>query len=313
MKDSMKFASGMIAFLVLFILGIVLLITEVIGIGVFSVIVVLSIAMIFLPIMFFKGRIISVDHESLKISAPFINMEIPLRSIDAIYTFNEFKPYLRSFGYSGLHCRSGLFEHKVYGGVECAYDDRVPLYIMILSGKKRTVINMRTLEETKDLLQKLTTLSGKEVIEETVEMTEECKKKSKRRLIIVCSISAVAIIALIVGIVLAMTVGSVDVTLTDSDVEIDASLKSEISIPYSDITYIELRNDIDYGHRVIGTANDKVLIGDFENDEFGRYTLAVYKDTSKAIVIHTAEEIYVTNLSDDGSTEELYQDLLTRI
>ena len=240
-------------------------------------------------------------------------MEIPLKSIDSIHTFDVFKPYLRSWGYKGLHCRSGLFEHKTYGGVGCAFDDRVPLYIMIVSGKRKTVINMRTLEETKDLLMRLTTLSGKEVTEDITSEKEECKKKSKRRLIIVCTISAVAAIALVVGIVFSMTMGSVNVTLTDSDVEIDASLKSEISIPYSDITYIELRDDVDYGHRVIGTSNSKVLIGDFENDEFGRYTLAVYKDTSKAIVIHTAEEIYVTNLSDDGSTEELYQDLLTRI
>ena len=313
MKDSMKFASGMIMFTVLFILGLVLLLTEKIGTGIYLIFVIASIAALLVPILFFKRRAISIDQESIRISAPFIDMEIPLKSIDSIHTFDVFKPYLRSWGYKGLHCSSGLFEHKTYGGVGCAFDNRVPLYIMIVSGKRKTVINMRTLEETKDLLMRLTTLSGKEVTEDIASGTEECKKKSKRRLIIVCSISAVAAIALVVGIVFSMTMGSVNVTLTDSDVEIDASLKSEISIPYSDITYIELRNDIDYGHRVIGTANNKVLIGDFENDEFGRYTLAVYKDTSKAIVIHTAEEIYVTNLSDDGSTEELYQDLLTRI
>ena len=309
----MKFASGMIMFTVLFILGLVLLLTEKIGTGIYLIFVIASIAALLVPILFFKGRTISIDPESIRISAPFIDMEIPLKSIDSIHTFDVFKPYLRSWGYKGLHCRSGLFEHKTYGGVGCAFDDRVPLYIMIVSGKRKTVINMRTLEETKDLLMRLTTLSGKEVTEDIASGTEECKKKSKRRLIIVCTISAVAAIALVVGIVFSMTMGSVNVTLTDSDVEIDASLKSEISIPYSDITYIELRDDVDYGHRVIGTSNSKVLIGDFENDEFGRYTLAVYKDTSKAIVIHTAEEIYVTNLSDDGSTEELYQDLLTRI
>ena len=309
----MKFASGMIMFTVLFILGLVLLLTEKIGTGIYLIFVIASIAALLVPILFFKGRTISIDPESIRISAPFIDMEIPLKSIDSIHTFDVFKPYLRSWGYKGLHCSSGLFEHKTYGGVGCAFDDRVPLYIMIVSGKRKTVINMRTLEETKDLLMRLTTLSGKEVTEDIASGTEECKKKSKRRLIIVCTISAVAAIALVVGIVFSMTMGSVNVTLTDSDVEIDASLKSEISIPYSDITYIELRDDVDYGHRVIGTSNSKVLIGDFENDEFGRYTLAVYKDTSKAIVIHTAEEIYVTNLSDDGSTEELYQDLLTRI
>ena len=309
----MKFASGMIMFTVLFILGLVLLLTEKIGTGIYLIFVIASIAALLVPILFFKGRTISIDPESIRISAPFIDMEIPLKSIDSIHTFDVFKPYLRSWGYKGLHCSSGLFEHKTYGGVGCAFDDRVPLYIMIVSGKRKTVINMRTLEETKDLLMRLTTLSGKEVTEDITSEKEECKKKSKRRLIIVCTISAVAAIALVVGIVFSMTMGSVNVTLTDSDVEIDASLKSEISIPYSDITYIELRDDVDYGHRVIGTSNSKVLIGDFENDEFGRYTLAVYKDTSKAIVIHTAEEIYVTNLSDDGSTEELYQDLLTRI
>ena len=313
MKDSMKFASGMIMFTVLFILGLVLLLTEKIGTGIYLIFVIASIAALLVPILFSKRRAISIDQESIRISAPFIDMEIPLKSIDSIHTFDVFKPYLRSWGYKGLHCSSGLFEYKTYGGVGCAFDNRVPLYIMIVSGKRKTVINMRTLEETKDLLMRLTTLSGKEVTEDIASGTEECKKKSKRRLIIVCSISAVAAIALVVGIVLSMTMGSVNVTLTDSDVEIDASLKSEISIPYSDITYIELRTDIDYGHRVIGTSTSKVLIGDFDNDEFGRYTLAVYKDTSKAIVIHTAEEVYVTNLSDDGSTEELYQDLLTRI
>ena len=313
MKDSMKFASGMIMFTVLFILGLVLLLTEKIGTGIYLIFVLASIAALLVPILFFKGRAISIDQESIRISAPFIDMEIPLKSIDSIHTFDVFKPYLRSWGYKGLHCSSGLFEHKTYGGVGCAFDNRVPLYIMIVSGKRKTVINMRTLEETKDLLMRLTTLSGKEVTEDIASGTEECKKKSKRRLIIVCSISAVAAIALVVGIVFSMTMGSVNITLTDSDVEIDASLKSEISIPYSDITYIELRDDVDYGHRVIGISNSKILVGDFDNDEFGRYTPAVYKGVSKSIVIHTTDETYVVNLSDNGSTEELYQDLMTKI
>ena len=72
-------------------------------------------------------------------------------------------------------------------------------------------------------------------------------------------------------------------------------------------------SDIDYGTRTMGMSNIKVLTGSFDNDEFGRYRLAVYKDVSEAIVIHTADEIYVVNVDSSESTIRLFNELSSKV
>lgn len=312
MKDSVKFGLVVLLSVLAIFIGIILMAIELIGAGVFIAIVTISLIVLLIPILLFKERKIVLSESSISVKAPFMALDIPLSSIDSIHTINPFFPIVRVFGYSGLHIRCGDFIHKNIGNVMCAFDDRVPLLIMITSGKKRVAINMKTLEETESLLKGLVESTGLTVTDYETSLSEEDKRANKRMMrIIIAAISVTVIICAILAVAL-MFVGSVDVTLTDSEIEIDATLMNE-SIAYADITSVELRDDIGYGSRIVGMANMKIKTGSFENNEFDRYRLAVYNDTSKAIVVHTSDQTYVFNLSTSESTEELYTEILSKL
>ena len=313
MKDSMKMLASIVAGTVMIAILLILLIMEVIGVGVFVALTIVATVVMIIPVFTFKKRTITFDKKGISIVAPFVTMDIPFDRIDSIHTYENIGINLRTFGYSGIHVRCGNFISKELGDVTCAYDDRVPLKILIVSGKKKMVFNKGTLEETLELLNQLSEHTGKD-IERSVGYVptpeERASTKKKYKIAIGAVIGVTVAIVALVGIM--MFIGSVDVTLTDTHVEIDATMMNE-EIPYSDITLVELRSDIDYGTRTMGMSNSKVLIGSFDNDEFGRYRLAVYRDVSEAIVIHTADEIYVVNVDSSESTIRLFNELSSKV
>ena len=207
-------------------------------------------------------------------------------------------------------------EHTVIDGrlfcAVCVCDEKIPMFIMIVTEKKKVILNLESLDSTKLLLSQIESQCGKKAVKEEYVLSDEEKRKNKRntRIAIGAFVSVIAIVAVIVIIV--MSIGSVNVILTDTDMEIDATMMNK-TIPYSEIDSVEIVTDLDYGYRVAGTSNSKVLTGSFENDVFGRYYLAVYKDVSESIVVHTAEKVYVVNLVDSESTVNLYNELLTHL
>lgn len=309
----MKFAIGLTISASLIVLSIALLAMDLIGIGLFIALISSSIVVLVLPIFFLKGTVIDFDGDSLRIDAPMANVNIPLDRIESVRIYEKVSFGIKTFGYNGLRRRSGDFTNAEFGTYTCACDTRVPLYIFVKSGKKKVLFNLNTLESTRAAFETLRSKVSCEVTTEPYVMTmEEKAATSRRKKVIICSTVAIGcVICAIIAFV--MLTGSVNVTLTDSEVDVDASFTSDFSIEYTDITYIELRDDLDYGKRIIGAANSKVLTGTFNNDEFGKYKLAVNKSVSECVVIHTDKETYVVNCDSDESTIEMYNELLTKI
>ncbi|MGN0099101.1 MAG: hypothetical protein ACI38Y_07235, partial [Candidatus Methanomethylophilaceae archaeon] len=81
-------------------------------------------------------------------------------------------------------------------------------------------------------------------------------------------------------------------------------------VDYGEIAYVELRTDMDYGDRVGGLGNGKVLTGNFRNDEFGKYRLAIWRAVDECIVVHTTGKTVVFNLENGDTTRAFYEDLL---
>ena len=313
MKDSIKFAIGLAISMTLFVLGISLLNMDLIGIGVFVALISSSIVILVLPVFLFKGAVIDLDGDSLRVEAPMANVNIPFDRIENVRIYEKVSLGVRTFGYSGLRRRSGDYTNAEFGTYTCACDTRVPLYIFVKSGKKKVLFNLNTLESTRSAFETLRSKVSCEVTTEPYIMTmEEKAATSRRKKVIICSTVAIGCVICAI-IAFSMLTGSVNVTLTDSEVDVEASFTSDFSIEYTDITYIELRDDLDYGKRIIGTANSKVLTGTFNNDEFGKYKLAVNKSVSGCVVIHTDKETYVVNCDSDESTIGMYNELLTKI
>ena len=106
--------------------------------------------------------------------------------------------------------------------------------------------------------------------------------------------------------------GSVHATLDDEGLRIDGPSANR-NLSYEDMVSIELREDLNLGGRVGGFGGTKVLGGNFNNEEFGDYTLACYKAVRTYIVIEPEEgKMLVFNLDGVEETVDFYNELLEK-
>jgi hypothetical protein len=64
--------------------------------------------------------------------------------------------------------------------------------------------------------------------------------------------------------------------------------------------------------RTMGFNSARLLLGLFENDEFGSYTRYTYTDPDAGIVIHSGSKVLVLSGKDAAETREIYQQLVQR-
>ena len=121
----------------------------------------------------------------------------------------------------------------------------------------------------------------------------------------------VAVIFIAVGIFLC--VGNITVTCGDDALTVDATYWDEISIDYADIDSIEFRQTDDPGSRVWGLGSFRLLLGTFQNEEFGNYTRYSYTAPEACIVLTVDGKTLVIADKDSESTEALYKQLLQKI
>lgn len=138
------------------------------------------------------------------------------------------------------------------------------------------------------------------------------QKKRFRVTMAIAVVTGVMLVICVVSTIVALGSESVSTDLNARDLRIEAPFVDE-SVPYQDINGLELRNDVDYGSRSSGYAGDHLLSGNFRNDEFGNYKLAVHKATDECIVVHQGGGILVFNLDSSDKTEQFYDDLSSRI
>ena len=84
------------------------------------------------------------------------------------------------------------------------------------------------------------------------------------------------------------------------------------AVTYSEMTEIGLKEEFDYGSAAGGSENSRCRYGAWKNEAYGAYTLAVRKETKKAIVIKAGERVVVFNAEDDQTTETLYEAILQK-
>lgn len=138
----------------------------------------------------------------------------------------------------------------------------------------------------------------------------ERKKQDKVTMIIVCAV--IGIILIICAFV--MFTGKIDVSVGNDALEIDATFYSKETIAYSDIASIEYRTEFKGGMRVMGFASARLLMGTFENDEFGKYSRFSYTKNNDEIIINLKSGgKVVVNCETEAETRELYESLGNKI
>ena len=314
MNDSSKFWIAVAVSTALILLDVALIIVSAIPMWLFWVILIASIVLVFIPVLSFKGAQASVSDGHLRIKAPFVDLDIPLSSIQALEYRTTFDIGLRMYGYGGISSGSGDFTNKEFGAYTFAGSKKIPLFIIVRhSGRKILAFNVGDEAETMSVYRALsegTNAGG------TVVSAEESRKaamghRSMRNVMI--AITAICIVVVVAIVAVVMVSGHVDVRMDEDSLEIDATMMHE-DIPFDEISHIELRDDVDYGMRTGGFGGMDISSGNFRNDEFGDYRLAIHNDVDLCIVVHMRDgDTVVFNLGDRESTESFYQDLLDRL
>lgn len=137
----------------------------------------------------------------------------------------------------------------------------------------------------------------------------EMTPQRKRSMIISLAITG----ATLVFVVIIMFTGSIRAEAGADALKLDASFGYSLTLPYDEIDRMELREENVDGTRVNGVGSGKLLLGTFQNAEFGLHTRYTYTDSGCAIVIFSGERTLVLALETDEETRALYETLLERL
>ncbi len=125
--------------------------------------------------------------------------------------------------------------------------------------------------------------------------------------------SLIVVSVIVLGIFFVMFTGNIEFDLDDDSIDIDASFWSDVEIDYGKIERAELREDVAVGMKVNGFNSARLLLGGFENEEFGRYTRFSYRGADTVIVIHGEGGVLVIAEKNDTATRALYDKLVEKI
>ena len=143
--------------------------------------------------------------------------------------------------------------------------------------------------------------------------TESQVNKDLKKHPVLLAVTAVLVTVILVGVGFIMFPGDISYTCTEDALLIDADYHSDSVVPYEKIDSIELRNDVSAGVREWGFASARLLMGWFDNDEYGSHTRYSYTHTGSNIVLTCGEDILILSAEDEEATRALYEELLTKI
>lgn len=125
--------------------------------------------------------------------------------------------------------------------------------------------------------------------------------------------SAVFLAVLLFFMILLLFTGDLEFTLLENSFSVKADWYSDITIRYETIESIEYREGNVPGLRVGGFGSFRLLMGFFENEEFGTHTRYTYYDPESCIVLTVRGKAVVLSGKTAEETLALYNTLLEKI
>ena len=154
-------------------------------------------------------------------------------------------------------------------------------------------------------------LAGKQRKAGTYTESQVSQKLKKHPVILAVSMVMVALI--LAGVAFIMFTGDITYTCTDTALTIEADFHEDSTVSYELIDSIEFRETSPEGIREWGFASARLMMGWFQNDEFGGHTRYSYTGTDAYIVISCGEDVLVLNADTEEATRVLYEELLARL
>lgn len=116
----------------------------------------------------------------------------------------------------------------------------------------------------------------------------------------------------LIGTAVLLFTGDIRVSCKDTSLKIDADYWKDLEIDYAEIDAVTYREAFDRGVRTNGYGSFKLLMGAFENEELGAYTLYAYTGAEEYVVLESGGKTLVIGMEDADETRELYQEILDR-
>ena len=126
-------------------------------------------------------------------------------------------------------------------------------------------------------------------------------------------ISLIAVPLVLIFAAVVMFSGNVEVNYEETSFTIEASFWSDLTVEYDAITSIDYREDGVPGSRANGVGSARLLVGMFQNEEFGNYTRYTYTGESSCVVLDVEGKILVINGSNTSATKAIYETLQAKI
>lgn len=122
--------------------------------------------------------------------------------------------------------------------------------------------------------------------------------------------AALALLLIFMAVIL--FTGDVEYEFQDRGFIIEGDYYNNYSVLYEDIRSVELREDNVPGVRVGGFGSLRLLMGYFQNEEFGTYVRYTYYKPESCVVLKTDSKTIVLSGVNAESTRSLYAELLER-
>ena len=126
-------------------------------------------------------------------------------------------------------------------------------------------------------------------------------------------ITLITLPLVLVLVVVIMFTGDVNVSYEETAFTIEASFWSDLTVEYDAITDLQYQEEGVPGTRANGVGSARLLVGMFQNDEFGNYTRYTYTQTNPCIVLEVEGKILVINGIDEAATKVIYETLQSKI
>lgn len=125
-------------------------------------------------------------------------------------------------------------------------------------------------------------------------------------------IGTVAGLLILAFVLVALFAGSVETSFSDDYFSIKASFYDDLTVAYDRVESVEYREGNVPGSRVFGVGSFRLLLGSFENEEFGNYTRYTYYKPEACVVLKVNGKTLVLSGKDAAETQSIYQQLLEK-
>lgn len=124
--------------------------------------------------------------------------------------------------------------------------------------------------------------------------------------------SIVFMVVLLAFLSVILFTGDIRYDFQEDHLLVKADMYTDYILRYERIDAVEYREENMPGLRVGGFGSFRLLMGFFENDEFGTYTRYTYYNPESCVVVTAGSNTIVLSGEDAAATQQLYQTLLTK-